>query len=73
MLRSSSRSDAPIRILREQLVKAVKDPTLLAKANAIIASLVAGNTVSDVPKELAALLSPMRGGSRRRGPARRSS
>ena len=60
-------------ILREQLVKAVKDPTLLAKANAIIASLVAGNTVSDVPKELAVLLSPMRSGSRRRGPARRSS
>lgn len=45
-------------ILREQLVKAVKDPTLLAKANAIIASLVAGNTVSDVPKELAALFRP---------------
>jgi fermentation-respiration switch protein FrsA (DUF1100 family) len=45
-------------ILRDQLAKGLKDPALLTKANAIIASLVAGNTVGDVPKELAALFRP---------------
>ena len=45
-------------ILREQLAKGVKDPALLAKANAILAALAAGSTVSDVPKELAPLFRP---------------
>ena len=45
-------------ILREQLAKGVKDPALLAKANAIIAALASGNTVGDVPKELAAIFRP---------------
>ena len=45
-------------ILREQLAKGIKDQTLLAKANAIIASLASGKTVSDVPTELASLFRP---------------
>jgi uncharacterized protein len=45
-------------ILREQLAKGVKDPALLARANAIIASLAAGNTSGDVPSELAAVFRP---------------
>ena len=45
-------------ILREQLAKGVKDPALLAKANAIIASLAGGKTVGDVPNELAAIFRP---------------
>jgi pimeloyl-ACP methyl ester carboxylesterase len=45
-------------ILREQLAKGVKDPALLAKANAIIAALAGGDTVGDVPKELAAIFRP---------------
>jgi fermentation-respiration switch protein FrsA (DUF1100 family) len=45
-------------ILREQLAKGLKDPALLAKANAILASLAAGTTVGDVPKELSALFRP---------------
>ena len=45
-------------ILREQLAKGIKDEALLAKANAIIASLASGKTVSDVPSELAALFRP---------------
>lgn len=45
-------------ILREQLAKGVKDPALLAKANAIIGSLAGGHTVGDVPNELAAIFRP---------------
>jgi pimeloyl-ACP methyl ester carboxylesterase len=45
-------------ILREQLAKGIKDEALLGKANAIIASLASGKTVSDVPTELASLFRP---------------
>jgi fermentation-respiration switch protein FrsA (DUF1100 family) len=45
-------------ILREQLARGIKDPALLAKANAILASLAGGRTVSDVPAQLDALFRP---------------
>ena len=45
-------------VLREQLAKNITDATLLGQANAILASLEKGQTVSDVPPSLLALFRP---------------
>lgn len=45
-------------VLRQQLARQIADPSLLARANEIIAALERGEHVDDLPKELQALFRP---------------